>query len=193
MDENELKLLWSLSSTTQSVTIDEGQLLQSISKQVAMMERKVRKRDFREISVAVVMMFFFSGVLLRIPAVIGKVGATIIVLNCMVVIYKLLRARVKITTDNTQNALTYLDSSLKGIQKQIKLLNTVLWWYILPFGIGVLCVYCSSGHSPQNKVIYSLAVVMICSFTYYLNRRAVTRNLRPLEEQLKKLIKDLTI
>ncbi|MEP7110950.1 MAG: hypothetical protein ABI760_23345 [Ferruginibacter sp.] len=131
--------------------------------------------------------------MLTLPQLLAKIGAGIIIINCVLVIFKLIRAgKVNVQEDISSEIKYHLVVSLKRVRQQITLSETVLWWYLLPFFIGVMCFFYAFPLTLLSKVVYTVLVAVLYSFIYYLNKRVVKKQLKPLEEKLKKALDDLT-
>jgi Flp pilus assembly protein TadB len=100
--------------------------------------------------------------------------------------------RVNVQNDIASEVQHKLLVSRQLLRQQIKLLQTILWWYLLPFFVGVILFYFASVTSTLSKVIYIVIVAAVYGYIYYLNRRAVERHLKPLEESLTKTLNDLS-
>ena len=134
------------------------------------MENKIKARDRKETYTAVLMIAVFVCLLLFMPQVWAKTGAAIIMLNCVQVIFRLHRARkVRVRQDASSEIKHHLEVSLQRVWQQITLLNSVLWWYLLPFFAGVLCFYYAISHSLISKVLYTSAVITGYGYIWYLN------------------------
>lgn len=192
MDENTLKQLWLNSTREQRVEINGEKLLESINQKILNMDKLIRRRDRLEIFVSVCMIPLFGWWLITVPQILGKVGAGIIMAACLLVIFRLIYARKVNVKEEITSAIRYhLMVSLQRVRQQIKLLSTVLWWYLLPFFIGVICFYYSYPTTLISKVVYTIIVATLYGYIYYLNKRAVKKHLKPLEENLKKALDEL--
>lgn len=193
MDENLLKRLWVDANREQKVEIDAEKLITSINDQMLYMEKTIKKRDKIEIFVAVLMMLLFGCLLVVIPQVLAKIGAAILVVSCTLIIFKLIHARkVEIKQEAGSEIKYNLMISLQQVRQQITLLNTMLWWYLLPLFIGVLCFYYAISQSFISKVIYTIVVTVLYGYIWYLNKKAVREQLKPLEDGITQALNELS-
>lgn len=192
MDEDLLKRLWSDSNKAQKVAINPEILMDSIQHKSLYMETKIKQRDKSEIIVAVLMILTFGCLFFIVPQVQAKVGAVIIVLSCMLIIFRLIRARKVNIKQETSSAIKYhLLVSLQQVRQHINLLNTVFWWYLLPIFIGVLFVYYGLSKSFVSKISYTVVVTIMYGYIWYLNKKAVRKKLKPLEADIQQALKEL--
>jgi hypothetical protein len=193
MDENSLKQLWLDPSHQQKVEINAEKLIGSINQKVFYMKKKIKRRDKREIILGLIMIPLFGWWLLALPQPLAKIGAGIIILNIILVIFRLIRAGKVDVKDDTASAIKYnLMVSLKRVRQQITLSDTVLWWYLLPFFIGVICFFYAFPLPLSGKAFYTILVAVLYGYIYYLNKRAVKKHLRPLEDDLQKALDELS-
>jgi hypothetical protein len=189
MDENTLKQLWFNSNKEQRIEINSEKLMESLNQKVLNMDKLLKRRDRLEIYVAICMMPLFVWRLVISPQLLARIGAAIIAGACLLVILKLVSARRVNLKEEIASATQYhLMVSLLRVQKQIKLLSTVLWWYLLPFFIGVVCLFYSYSITFTSKAVYTIIVAALYSYIYYLNRRALKKHLKPLERNIKKAL-----
>lgn len=192
MEENSLKGLWLDANQQQKIEINMNQLTEGIHLRISVLEAQIKKRNTREIIVCILMILLFGWFLLIQPQILRKVGAAIIISNCVVIIFRLVYAGKTNSPEHFASELSnYLRASLQQVRKQIALLSTVLWWYLLPFFIGVLCFYYSYPVSLLHKGCYTLIVFVLYCYIYYLNRKAVIKQLRPLESSILKALEEL--
>ena len=143
--------------------------MQSMAQKIKSIEKSLRRRDRREISIAAGMILLFGYWLIIRSHWISKIGAAIIIAGCFLVIIRLLLARRNRIKEDTSYAINdYLLVSLQSVRKQIKLLDTVFWWYLLPFFVGAICIYYSFPVSFFSKAIYTLTIVALYVYIYYL-------------------------
>lgn len=192
MDEHVLKQLWLNSCNDLKVEINSEKLVQSITHKIKSLEKSLRRRDRREISIAAGMILLFGCLLIKRSHWMSKVGAAIIIAGCFLVIINLLLARRNWFKEDTSSVVNdYLWVSLQNVRKQIKLLDTLFWWYLLPFFVGAICIYYSFPVSFFSKAIYTLTIAALYVYIYYLNRSAIVKVLKPLEEYIQKLLTEL--
>lgn len=193
MDEDSLKRLWSDSNKEQKVAINPDILIDSIHHKSLYMENKIKQRDKSEIIVAVLMILVFGCLFYVFPQVLAKIGAGIIVVSCMLIIFRLIRARkVNIKQETSSEIKYHLSVSLQQVRQQINLLNTVFWWYLLPIFIGVLCMYYGLSKSFTSRAVYTVIVTIIYGYIWYLNKEAVRKKLKPLEAEIQQALKELS-
>jgi hypothetical protein len=74
------------------------------------------------------------------------------------------------------------------VRTQSRLLGSVLWWYLLPLGIGLLVATWGAPTHLHAKIPATLIYIGVYAFVYWLNQRARSKELLPLEAQLESLL-----
>lgn len=193
MDDNTLKQLWLHSNKEQRIEINTEKLLENLNRKTLKMNKFIRRRDRLEIFLSACMIPLFGWWLLVVPQLSVKIGSGIIVMTCVLVIFKLIRARKVKIKEEISSPLKYnLMISLQSVTQQRKLLDTVLWWYLLPFFIGVVCFFYSYSTTILSKIIYTVILTALYGYIYFLNKRAVKKHLIPLENNLIKALDELS-
>ena len=133
MLEQELKNIWKNSSKTAQISIETDRLVQEFDAKMTNIQKKIRKRDVREISASVIGILIFSFFAYEIPFPITKFSCFLSILWFLYVIYKFRKS-------NQQNSSEKLSLPLKEqlthkkqlLQQQLKLLNSAAYWYAAP-------------------------------------------------------------
>ena len=194
MDESNLKQWWLNSSASQKVEVDTEKLLVNINQKMIKMKKTIKRRDRLEITVAACMIPLFVYMVINSPALLAKVGAAVIAGTCILVIFKLARARrISVKEDAASPIRHQLLVSLQQLNQQIQLVSTVLWWYLLPFFVGVTCLFYSASYSALNKAVYTAAVMILYGYIYYLNRKTLKKHLIPLHKNLTKALDEFAV
>lgn len=192
MEESTLKQLW-LNVAQQKIEINTNKLIESINPKISTMEKQIKNRDRREIIICALMILIFGWWFFTIPQALGKIGAAIIIATCVMVIFRLIYAsKINVPQDSASEINHHLRVSLQHVRKQINLYNTMLWWYLLPFFIGVICFFYNYPVSLLSKGCYTLVVAVLYGYIYYINRRVVTKKLKPLESSILKTLEELS-
>lgn len=210
MLEQELKNIWQNSSKASRISIETDQLIQEFDTKMTNIQKKIRKRDVREISASVIGIIIFSFLAFEIPFPLTKLSCFLSILWFVFVIYKFRKSK-------QQNMPEKLSISLKGqlenkkmlIQQQVKLLNSAAYWYagssfitnfIFIIGLGNPADYDWKNQLAENllplatntKITILIGLVFFYLFIAWINKRAVKKELQPIiknietiQEQLK--------
>ena len=105
-----------------------------------------------------------------------------------------------------ESAKDYIERSLMQVNHQIRLLENVFWWYVLPCAIAYVLVgahvVATASSQLQGQMAYRLVMAMVLGGTalggtvfctvYRMNRSAVRTDLVPRQEQLRNLSRALS-
>lgn len=161
-----------------------------VSGSTQLLQSKVFRRDMIEtcasafVAVAFTFLLFFFA-----KNWIDWSGYLVIVLAGTAVPIVMWRARTRsISTVSAANFRDFVDIEIDYLRRQVQLLRSVGWWYLLPFYIGVALVMVGVVGPEYSiaKVIVLAVCLVVCAAVYIwlwcLNQRARTKHLEPLLE-----------
>lgn len=189
MNDDELKRLWQ-QQPLREPDITAAQVISAMQKQTTQLRRSLDSRDLRElVACAVVIIIFgiFYFTVYRTP--ISRLGDLIVIGSAIFIAVKLVYARR--TAPPAPPGATIVESlraELKSARTQSRLLGSVLWWYLLPLGIGVLVATWGLPANLHAKIPVTLVVIAVNAFVYWLNQWARSNQLSPIEAQLESLL-----
>jgi len=198
MIENELIALWQSSPKHERIKFEKSKLMLDVQSKLDSFDRAVNRRDFLEIGTAIVIIPLFAYQVYNQPNYLAKFGATWIVVYVVYVIYRLLDAK-KNKPKEMSSYLEYLKQCKKYLERQKKLLDSVLYWYVLPCLMG--CAIMMTGmldllNTSWYEIIRMRKVwIAVSSFTIIgvfvprLNKRAVKKELLPRIKKVNELIR----
>ena len=187
MNDDELKNLWQ-QQPLREPKISRADLISAMQKQATQLRRILAARDLRELVacaiVIVVFGCFFFFLHAREPMV--RLGDLIIIGGTIFIAWKLIYTR-RANPPAPPGATTVesLRAELNSVRAQSRLLGSVLWWYLLPLAIGLfVSTWGSSSGNLGGKIGYTIFVIVLYAFIYWLNQRARASQLLPVEAQL---------
>ena len=133
MLEQELKNIWKNSSKTARISIETDRLVQEFDTNITNIQKKIRKRDVREISASVFGILIFSFFAYEIPFPITKFSCFLSILWFLYVIYTFRKSNQQNSSENLSLPLKeQLAHKKQLMQHQQKLLNSAGYWYAGP-------------------------------------------------------------
>ncbi len=196
MDLDKLRLAWKAESARTQVTFDIDQLSTEVQKSHQQFRSMIFWRDATEVGTALILIpiwFVMGNTLslpwtwyLTVPALIWLVGF----------LFVDRRFHPRQPSDPGHPLLFYAKESLAQVEHQIWLLRNVFWWYLLPFTISILAFFLQvSWESSRSWLVFilgtifwSLFLLVIYGFVYFINQRAVRNQLEPRRKNLVKLV-----
>jgi len=154
-------------------------------------ERMIRRRDRAEVGTAALVCLFFLSQF-GAAGMVTRVGIVVAVAAALLITVMLHRARRRAgRVDPGAPLAEWTRAERDRVAAQIRLLRTVLWWYVLPLGVGVVLVFGGAAGWGLATALYSAAVVLLGVFVYHLNQRAVRKDLVPRYQELDNLVRQL--
>ncbi len=197
MEPDKYQQAWQTQASRTRVKVDADLLRKEVQHSRQTFRATILRRDVREVGVAIVMLpyWIYTGVTrslpwtwyLAVPAFIWVAGFLVVD-----------RMRHKQEPgESGEPLLASVTESLSQVEHQIWLLRNVFWWYLLPFTIPILAFFAdvawrnSTGwlNGALAFGLPSLFVAALYSFIYYLNQRAVRKQLEPRRQELLALRK----
>ena len=210
MKDNRLSEIWKRSDFDVRFEINRDGLVDELKSKVVKLDRNIFFRNIIEISLAIIFLPVFSYLLYEVPYYIFKLGALVMFSWCVLLIFKILKTRITKTKSEYQASLiSKLDAQKKYLLNEIKLINTVLYWYLLPPFIGqILMIIGINYHRDvewQNDIINGIAnasvyvdivfilfLIIMYYYIYLQNKRAIKKDIKPIIENIDELKENLS-
>jgi hypothetical protein len=127
------------------------------------------------------------------PYPISRLGAGLIVIFGFFAIFKLWHTRrQKNKIDYTTSLKQQLITAKSYVEKEKRLLSTILYWYILPFFIGgILFTAGRPMIGPWFLGFFILSNILVSGHIWRMNRRTVKKQLNPLIEEIDNTLQEL--
>lgn len=209
MFEQELRDIWKNSSEAERIKFDLSQLIMDLNKKMNQIEKDIRKRDRREIIASIIGIIMAMYLAYVVPFPISKAASLLCAIWFGYVIYKLRSTKKSaIPVDLTLPFRRQLEDQKANIQQQAQLLDTVLYWYVLPpYLVNVLFILgwgdptaigwdhflagMFSSLTLSGKLIALGFLAVFYGFIVWLNKHAVKVRYKPIIQDLDKLIHQL--
>ena len=203
MLEQEIKDIWSNSSRTAKLSIDTSQLVEELNTKVASIQKKIRIRDNTEIYASVIGILIFGYLSYEIPFPITKAACALSIIWFVFVIFKFRKSKIQKTKSNLHLSLTeQLEQQKVTMKLQLDLLDSATYWYTIPpFIINLIFIFGLENPSDYNwtnsiaenilplsmnlKIGTIIGLAMFYALTFWLNKRAIIREIKPLLNNIK--------
>lgn len=168
------------------------EMVSSIKARLKKLNRTVFWRDVMEIGCSLGLILFFGKMIWAVRGATSRIGAAVIIAGLILIIAKLRGARRKEKKNEPAVSLKeFLSAERAGIDAQIRLLRSVLWWYIGPPILGANLFFVGTRGLSLASLGYLIATLTLAAFIYWLNLTAVKKKLLPLREELDRLLHGL--
>jgi hypothetical protein len=190
MNDDVLKKLWQ-QQPLRAPALSAAQVMPAMQNKTAQLRRTLLARDVRELSACVVVGVIFGIYFFTVRAPMSRLGALITVAGAIFIAWKILHARRATPAAKADaTVVESLRAELHSVRTQSQLLESVLWWYLLPLAVGSLVfVWGMPFNGLVFKIAFTLLTLALDVFIYWLNQRARSKQLLPVEAQLESLLR----
>lgn len=198
MKLDDLKAGWKTEIETTESKQDLTQIIHALEKETYKIDKSVKRRDFLEISIALLLIPVWVWQLFVVTGLMQTIALWILIIACLFIPYKMNKAK-KIEAAKDNSVLAYLGVEKIKLENQKKLLESIAVWYISPLMLGIVLFTAGAtvDESGVPQVSGQLATYYIfCGLLsvggYLLNRRAAGKQFSPLLDKVNQQINELT-
>jgi len=194
MNDSELKRLWQSQNIVDKQSVGSEQLTEGVRKRMKKLDRALFWRDGRELAACALVIWWFGERRIPNESTLTFVGRVIVVASCLVIAGVLLYGRRGAKSGSS--AVSVRESLLREsskVERQIRMLNSVVWWYLLPLLSGCVLYHWGADPSLAGDVVYLFVCVVIGGVIAWVNRFAVKRTLTPIRTELQRTIESLEL
>lgn len=190
MIEEELIKIWQSSPNQERIKFEKSRLMIDVQSSMNDFNKKIKYRDLREQIAVVIIIPAFAYAAYTIPHLLTKVASVLIIGYGLFVSIKLRNAKKHKPSAFTETYLEYLHKTRDYLLIQKQLLDSVLYWYILPGMTLTMLFSMGFGVTGRLKPILKMALmnVALAIATYLLNKRAVKKEIIPRLAKIDELI-----
>jgi len=172
-----------------SPALDDGDVLARVQSESRRLDRRIRRRDARELIAAAIGGLLIAPGMLRGP-LLSRIGSAIVIGGLVVIAVRLIRARNvdSAASDASLPVVAALEAELRRVEAQIALLVSVLWWYVTPVLAGAFMIVAGRLGASRITLAYGVAVMLLAWGIVALNARAARRVLYPRRAELRALL-----
>ena len=205
MNEDELLQVWLNSSNKQQIKVNLPLLVAELRNKMEAIDRKIKARDQKEIVASILGMIAFLYLAYDIPFVWSKVACLLTVGWFGYVIYRLKATSQGKEPDAGLPLQAQLEARKLYLRNQARMLNKVLYWYVLPpflinviffFGLGDPGVWDSplATFLPEDlvsKFIVLGFIFVLYAYITWMNRKAARTYYPPLIAEIEQTQREL--
>jgi len=188
--EEELIKIWQSSPNQERIKFEKSRLMLDVQTSMDHFHRKVKYRDLAEQLGVLIVIPAMAYSAYAIPHLITKL-ASVLTIGWAAYIFIVLRNSKKHKPGAfTESYLEYLYRTREYLHIQKRLLDNILYWYILP-GAGLTMLFTMGfGLEGRLKPILKMGVgnVVLAVASYFLNKRAVKLQILPRLTKVDELI-----
>lgn len=191
MNLEEARRDWQGQPVPREAEMSESDILALVKERSIAFDRQIGRRDRREAIVAIVVAIIFIPLLFTGPW-LARAGVLVVFGALALIVRKLGAARHGEASGRTDLSLSeVLASERANVDSQIRLLEGVVSWYILPPVVGAMMIVIGLEGLSWFTAGYALLTLALSIWIYRLNQRASHHELRPRRAELDRLIQTL--
>ena len=192
MLEQELKNIWQNSPQKEIIKFEKSKLLIDLNHNISKFEKAIRNRNIREIGSALFVFAVFGYYAYLYSHPLAKIGAIIISLACLFIIYKLKQVQRLMKPINlTFSMKEQLIETRIYITNEKNLLDNVLYWYLLPLSFGMI-IFTMGLNMSFKRLLISVPIFIVLNIVIYIiNKLTVKKKFLPLIENINLSIKEM--
>ena len=169
-----------------------GELLARVRERSEAFERRIRRRDLRESAAAVLVVLVFGYETITAGSWLSRMGAALVMTGALYVMWRLRRARPDEDPAAAGRPVAdWLRTRLRQVEEQVRLHETVLWWYLAPLAVGSVMFVVGLGSGLWPTLATLAVIVVLSEYVRRANGRLVREDLRPRRERLSRLLREL--
>lgn len=193
MIEEELIKIWQSSPNQERVKFEKSRLMIDVQSSMDRFHKSIRYRDLRENIAVVIIIPLFAFSAYAIPHLLSKVASVLIIGYALFVAAKIRNAKKQKPGTFSATYLEYLHQTRNYLLVQKQLLDSILYWYILPGMTLTMLFVMGFGITGRLKPIMKMAAmnVVLAIATYYLNKRGVKTEIIPRLAKVDELIHEM--
>lgn len=193
---DELSELWC--SQPGAAATSKEELVEFVQKNAVEFDRKVSNRNLRECLAALVVTGLFAWMGTHAVNTLQRTGLLIVAASGIWIIFFILRyGRAAAPANPGQDLSAYRHNLAARYDQQIRLLNSVLYWYLLPPWIGLMLNSAGlmlrdlhRGATISPDVISAVIYTVVFAFVWWLNAGPAVARLREKRTQILALADD---
>lgn len=190
--EEELRIIWQSSANEERLKFEKSRLIMDVQLSLDRIHKYIRYRDLSElIGATIVVPVFVYGAYI-VPPTLSKIASVLIALWAIFVIVQYRKAKKHKPGAYTETYLEYLYKTREYLGVQKRLLDNVLYWYILPSMVFIFLFLAGFMGIPEKitwMMTTATAAVVLEIIIYFLSKRAVKKRIMPRLNKVDELIK----
>jgi hypothetical protein len=192
MELLDLKAAWRHQSMESIPDTPNREIVRMVAATLEDIHRTLRWRDRREIGAATVGIIAFGAWFLTVHGVVSRIGAAVMVAGSVLIIAKIAWARTGKREQRPHLQMReFCASERDRINAQIRLLQSALWWYLMPNLLGAnLFVFGFTGFNVAGIGFLALSL-LLGLILYRVNVRAAREQLVPVKNELELLLAEI--
>ncbi|MGS0523853.1 hypothetical protein ACU8V7_00350 [Zobellia nedashkovskayae] len=194
MIEDELIKIWQSSSNQERVKFEKSKLMIELKSSLGRLHRWWKYLELVEVISIIIGILSFAYLVFWVPFTTTKVACVLIIILGVTTLIKLLGIKKIKPSDLEENYLEYLKRTKAYLQAQKKLLETYVYWAVLPIFPIMLLFLVGFWEIPEKRliiVVTYLATIGMGIYAYFLNKKRIKNEIDPRIDKVEEMIEEL--
>jgi len=186
-----LKCAWQEHKPSGDPALTADEQIAAMRKKMAKMHRGLDKTDFWGAALYAVVTVPFIIYIFTTPNLVVRIGYLIIIGGMLFASWKSIRRR-RSRPQPIADApvMEWLKYDLAKVRQHAEDSRTLLWWYLLPFLVGMnISTWGMKVDLLTVKIPMTVLVALIAGVTYWLNKRVWRKQWLPMQQELEALLR----
>ena len=194
MIEDELIKIWQSSSSQERIKFDKSKLMIDLQSSLERLHRWWKYLELIEVISAIIIILSFAFIAYHAPFTTTKIASVLIIIFGINILIKVLGIKKFKPSDLEENYIEYLNKTKEYLEAQKKLLETAVYWVVLPIYPMLLLFFIGLWHIPAQR--YSIVIIYLVAigmgiYGYFLNKKRVKNEINPRIARVNELINEL--
>lgn len=185
--------IWQSSPNQERVKFEKSRLMIDVQSSMDSLHKKIKYRDLKDTVSAMIIIPVFSFYIYIVPFTLSKIASGLTALWAIYLIIRLRKAKKNKPSAFMGTYLDYLYKSRQFLLDQKRLMDTVLYWAIIPFIALTSLFFIGFIDRPGVTNTRTIALcggsVVLGISVYFMNKWAVKKQILPRLEKVERLIK----
>ena len=194
MMEDELIKIWQSSNNQERIKFNKSKLMIELQSSLERLHRWWKYLELVEVISAIIIILAFTLITYHSPYTTTKIASVLIILFGINILIKVLGIKKFKPSDLEENYLEYLNKTKEYLEAQKKLLDTAVYWVVLPIYPILLLFFIAFWDIPEQRYLIALiylAAIGMGIYGYFLNKRRVKNEINPRIARVNQLINEL--
>jgi len=193
MIEDELVKIWQSSPNQERVKFERSRLIIEVQSNLDRLDKEIRNRDRMDAMSLLIAIPAFAFGTYFVPFTLSKIACALTAIWSVYLILRLRKAKKSRPGSRfTGSYLEYLRKSKELILNQKQLMDTVLYWAIIPFVVLTSMFFIGLMERPgvtlTRTIVQCGGAFVLSLIVYVLNKWAVKQQIMPRLEKVNELI-----